>query len=123
MLRARKGPFDVASPEATLERNLIGTNSGNLIFLHAAYKLLATRDAAMATYGGRPDPNDADWINERHDVYVIPLANAFRASFEPHLIALTRLIERLRIPVVVLGVGAQSNLVTKLTACARSSAR
>lgn len=110
LLRARKGPFEVASAETTLERNLVGTNSGNLVFLEAAYKLLATRDTEITTFGGRPDPSDAAWINERHDVYVIPLANAFRASFEPHLIAMTRLIERLRIPVVVLGVGAQSNL-------------
>jgi hypothetical protein len=110
LLRARKGPFDAASAEDTLERNLVGTNSGNLVFLHAAYKLLRTREAQVSTYGGRPDPVDAGWINERHDIFVIPLANAFRASFEPHLLALTELIRRLRIPVVVLGVGAQSNL-------------
>ena len=41
---------------------------------------------------------------------MIPLANAFRPTFEPDLIRMTRLIARLRIPVVVLGVGAQATL-------------
>jgi hypothetical protein len=116
LLRARKGPFDVAAPEATLERNLIGTNSGNVVFLQAAYKLLATNGSRIETYGGRPDPADAERINESHDVFVVPLANAFRPTFEPHLMALTRLIERLRIPVVILGVGAQSNLDYEMAA-------
>ena len=50
----------------------------------------------------------ADEINERFDVYVIPLANAFRASFEETLVRLTAVIEKLTIPVVVLGVGVQT---------------
>ena len=49
------------------------------------------------------DPGDAERINERYDAYVIPLANAFRPSYEPTLVRLTQLIRRLRIPVVILG--------------------
>lgn len=98
------------SAETTLDHNLIGRNSGNLLFIGTAYKLLATRHAIVEPDHFRADPRDADRINERYDVYVIPLANAFRRSFEPHLMRLTRLIEQLRIPVVILGVGAQSNL-------------
>ena len=110
LLRARKDPFEVVSPEATLESNMIGGNSGNLIFLEAAYKLLSTTRTSVAVDRFVIDPSAADRINERYDAYVIPLANAFRKSYETNLIRLSQLIERLRIPVVVLGVGAQSNV-------------
>ena len=40
----------------------------------------------------------------------MPLASAFRRSFVPHLTRLTSVIKRLRIPVVVLGVGAQTTV-------------
>ncbi|MGR6318372.1 polysaccharide pyruvyl transferase family protein [Micromonospora soli] len=110
LLRARKGPFDVLSPEETFERNWIGDNSGNLVFSHAAYKLLATSTAEITPSQFRASPRDADEINEKYDVFVIPLANAFRRSFVHRLAPMTRLIERLKIPVVVLGVGVQTNL-------------
>lgn len=57
-----------------------------------------------------PGAGAADEINERYDAYAIPLANALRPSFEVQLIRLTALLERLRIPVVILGVGAQATL-------------
>lgn len=109
LLRAKKDPFEVLSPEDALARNVIGTNSGNLIFIQAAYKLLSTRGTQIDVQGRLPEPKDAPRINERYDAYVIPLANAFRPEFEQYLSRLTRLIEGLRIPVVVLGVGVQSD--------------
>lgn len=110
LLRARKDPFAVVSPEETLERNLIAENAGNLIFSTAAYKTLATAETRVAVDGFVADPRSAEAINERYDAYVVPLANAFRISFEANLIRMTSLIRRLRIPVVVLGVGAQANV-------------
>jgi hypothetical protein len=109
LLRAKKSPFEAMSPEDALARNVIGTNSGNLIFIESAYKLLSTSGSRIDVQRRLPDPKDADRINERYDSYVIPLANAFRPEFEFHLSRLTRLIDRLRIPVVVLGVGIQSD--------------
>ena len=110
LLRARKDPFAVVSPEETLDKNLIAENAGNLIFSTAAYKVLATAETRVAVDGFIADPGSADAINERYGAYVVPLANAFRLSFEANLIRMTRLIRRLRIPVVVLGVGAQANV-------------
>lgn len=110
LLRSPKDPFEVVAPERVLDRNLIGTNAGNLIFLQAAWKILSPPGVEITPDRLQVNPADADEINERFDAYVIPLANAFRLSFEPILIRMTRLIERLRIPVVILGVGAQSNL-------------
>lgn len=109
LLRAKKSPFEVLSPEESLARNVIGTNSGNLIFIESAYKLLSTRGTEIDVQGRLPDPREADRINARYDAYVVPLANAFRPEFEFHLAKMTRLIERLRIPVVVLGVGIQAD--------------
>ncbi|MGR6318371.1 polysaccharide pyruvyl transferase family protein [Micromonospora soli] len=110
LLRARKGPFDVLTAEETYERDWIGKNTGNLVFSHAAYKLLATATAEITPSRFRADPRDAGEINEKYDVFVIPLANAFRRDYADRLGSMTRLIERLKIPVVVLGVGAQTDV-------------
>jgi hypothetical protein len=93
--------------EEALHRDVIGTNSGNLIFSDAAHKILTTPNAEVFSNGMRTDVNAAGRINEEYDAFVVPLANAFRPSFEGSLQRLTRLIGKLRIPVVVLGVGAQ----------------
>ncbi|CAN5507378.1 hypothetical protein BH20CHL7_BH20CHL7_17230 [soil metagenome] len=114
LLRARKDPFDVVSAETTLVRNLIAENAGNLIFSSASYRILGTADTRITVDRFKVGPGDADHINERYDAYVVPLANAFRRSFEPALVRMTRLIRRLRIPVVILGVGAQSNVANDL---------
>lgn len=110
LLRSPRSPFESPSPYAVLERNLIGNNVGNLVFLDAAYRILHRPDVEVATDGFRVNPGDAGRINERFDMYVVPFANAFRRRFEHHLEQWTRLVEGLRIPVVVLGVGAQSNI-------------
>ena len=110
LLRARKDAFDVVSPEDSLVRNTIADNSGNLIFSVASQRLLATATTDVTVDRFVIDPGDADRLNERYDAYVIPLANAFRPSYEPILHRLTALIRRLRIPVVILGVGAQADV-------------
>jgi hypothetical protein len=110
LLRARQDPFATPDPEAVLARNLLGDNSGNLIFSDAAYKLLDTPDTTVVVDRFKSDPGAAAAIDEHYSHYVIPLANAFRLSFEPTLIRMTRLIRALRIPVTILGVGAQSSV-------------
>jgi Polysaccharide pyruvyl transferase len=118
LLRAPKGPFEVVSAEETFERNLIGDNSGNLVFIEAAHKVLSTPGREIVPDRFRYAKRDAPRINERYESYVIPLANAFRPRFEANLGRMTDVIERLRIPVVVLGVGAQGTLAgdwTRLT--------
>jgi hypothetical protein len=96
--------------EEALHQDVIATNSGNLIFSDAAHKILQTPHTEVVSNGIRTDVTAAGRINEEYDAFVIPLANAFRPSFEPQLKRLTRLISRLKIPVVVLGIGAQTGL-------------
>ncbi|MBA0049504.1 polysaccharide pyruvyl transferase family protein [Streptomyces sp. AJS327] len=110
LIRSGKSPFHVATPEQVIHQDLIGTNSGNLLFSDAAHKLLLTKNTEVSSNGIRTNSSAARAaeINEQYDVFVIPLANAFRPSFRDALDRLTKLIEQLTIPVVVLGVGAQA---------------
>ncbi|MFE6036193.1 polysaccharide pyruvyl transferase family protein [Streptomyces sp. NPDC056452] len=110
LLRSGKSPFDVASLEQSLHRDVFATNAGNLIFSDAAHKILTTPRAEVFSNGIRTDPSAAERINEEYDAFVVPLANAFRPTFERPLKRMTQLIKKLRIPVVVLGVGAQASL-------------
>ena len=56
LLRAPMSPFDVHSVETTIERNLIATNAGNLVFLDAAWKLLAVLRSRSRRTGWRCGP-------------------------------------------------------------------
>ncbi|MDO0927746.1 polysaccharide pyruvyl transferase family protein [Streptomyces sp. TG1A-8] len=110
LLRSGKSPYDVLSLEEALHRDVIATNSGNLIFSDAAHKILEAPGTEVVSNGIGTDPSAAARINAEYDAFVVPLANAFRPSFEGRLKRLTRLIGKLRIPVVVLGVGAQTGV-------------
>lgn len=110
LLRSCKSPFDVVTHEQGIQRDVIATNAGNLIFSDATHKLLLTGNTEVVSNRFTYDPSDAGRINEEYDAFVIPLANAFRPSFEGALKKLTRLIQQLTIPVTVLGVGAQTGL-------------
>ncbi|MET9019152.1 polysaccharide pyruvyl transferase family protein [Actinopolymorpha sp. NPDC004070] len=109
LIRSGKSPHRVATPAEFLHQDLIGTNTGNLLFSDSVHKMLSLPDTTVTSNGIRTDisPERAEQINERYDVFVVPLANAFRPTFHTSLDRLTRLIEQLTIPVVVVGVGAQ----------------
>ena len=75
-----------------------GRNSGNLVFLETAYKILDTRGHADHAGSVRAYKIGADEINERYDVYVIPLANAFRPTFAEQLGRLTKVHRKAQDP-------------------------
>ncbi|MET9445143.1 polysaccharide pyruvyl transferase family protein [Streptomyces sp. NPDC006610] len=110
LIRSGKSPFRVATPTEFIQQDLIGTNTGNLLFSDSAHKMLSAPDTEVVSNGIRTDPSArrAAEINEQYDVFVVPLANAFRPSFQASLDRLSTLIEQLTIPVVVFGVGAQA---------------
>ncbi|HET9871443.1 MAG TPA: polysaccharide pyruvyl transferase family protein [Propionibacteriaceae bacterium] len=108
LLRAHKNPLRAASVEDSLEQNLLGSNAGNLVFSQAVYRLLSIDGNELDTSGLlRKKPSQ---INADYDRVVIPLANAFRASYLKTLESLADLIEQLTIPVTVIGVGAQASI-------------
>ncbi|WP_335937403.1 polysaccharide pyruvyl transferase family protein [Streptomyces sp. PTD5-9] len=110
LLRSGKSPYDVVPVERALHEDVFATNAGNLIFSDAAHKILETPHTEVVSNGIATRVADADRINSEYDVFVVPLANAFRPSFERQLERLTQLITKLRIPVVVPGVGAQTGV-------------
>lgn len=108
LVRAHKHPLAAVSAEETLARNLIGNNTGNLVFSQAVFRLLSIESNELST--ARLVNTKAEQINADFDRVVIPLANAFRLSFLDSLNAMTEIIERLTVPVTVVGVGAQASL-------------
>jgi hypothetical protein len=109
-LRSAKNPWDVVGPLATYRRNTFRNNSGNLVFGQAVHRALTTSRTEVESNRFVVTATEADRLNAEADVFVVPLANAFRPSFADALDRLTDLIERLRIPVVVVGVAAQGTL-------------
>lgn len=110
LLRAHKDPFRVVPPKAVFKKNLIGDNVGNLLFSSASYKLLQTADTEIEVGSLKGGKEEAERINASVDHVVIPLANAFRHSYAATLNRMSETIEALRVPVTVLGVGAQLRL-------------
>ncbi|MFJ2443492.1 MULTISPECIES: hypothetical protein [unclassified Streptomyces] len=78
LTRSGKGPFRVATREEFIQQDLIGTNSGNLLFRDAARKILLTAGAEVTSDGLRTEVSAerAARISEEYDVFVVPLANA-----------------------------------------------
>ena len=70
LIRAHKNPFTVADADTTYRRNLIGNNTGNLVFSQAVYRLLSTADAQLETSGLAGSQPRV--INSRFDHVVIP---------------------------------------------------
>jgi hypothetical protein len=114
-LRASKNPWTAISPEATHDRNVIGNNVGNLVYGHAAHRTLTTSTTEVEANGYAATHREARTINDEYDVFVVPLANALRPSFTTHLERLTDLIKALKVPVVVLGIGAQTSTSNDLS--------
>jgi len=110
LYRAGKAPREVASHQETLERSLNASNTGNMLFQESVFRSLAIAGHAVEPNRYRAVADDAERINASYDMLVLPLANAFRASFASTLDQMSALIERLRIPVVVVGVGVQASM-------------
>src|SRR5699024_8367089 len=115
LVRAAKRPWVPVSPESVLAQNVIATNIGNLLFGQSVMRALSTPENHVvpnAYLGGRSGVTEdyIDRINTEFDHFAIPLANAFRPSFIPNLQRLSSIIEKLDIPVTVIGVGSQHPL-------------
>src|SRR5699024_4429751 len=114
LIRGGKSPLTVLSPEQHLATTRVASyaaNSGNILFTSAVHRAVSIPGVEAVTDGHRFDWQDvpdsvAGKMNERFDRYVLPLADAFRPGFAKNLKRLTHFIERLDMPVTVVGVGA-----------------
>ena len=82
-IRSGMTPFEGLSPAQMLLDNSIGDNAGNLIYMNSIYRTLMTDDQTeFLPSRYEYYPSQARMINESCDSVVIPLADAFRSSFE-----------------------------------------
>lgn len=109
-MRSGMTPFDNFTPSRVILENSIGGNSGNLVFAYSIYRTLMTEGTEIDSTYYRLDYTDSEIekINEKYDLFVMPLADGFREGFEEKLKAHSRLVRRLKIPVIVIGVGLRA---------------
>ncbi|MFD1451561.1 polysaccharide pyruvyl transferase family protein [Oceanobacillus sojae] len=105
LVRSGMSPLDTFSADEIIKRNAIGNNVGNLMYAYSVFRNLTTENVELVSDYYRANPLDTEMINETYDAYAIPLANAIRPSFIPTLKKYTELIQKLKIPVYVIGMG------------------
>jgi len=110
LMRGYKHPLRRMLPEAVLDADILGKNSGNLVFSEAAFRALSRTGTEVTVSNFKDLFGEVDRVNAEFDAVVLPFANAFRDSYLPTLERFTEFIRGLRIPVTVLGIGAQSDL-------------
>ena len=95
-----------------LIHNLVGDNTGNLLFQNSVARVIMTEDTEITTINVKRkfSQEEIERFNSEYEMFLIPLANAFRISFIDQFRYLTDLVERLTIPCVVIGIGIQRNL-------------
>ncbi len=108
LMRSGMSPLNNFDPAHIASTNSIGGNVGNLVYAYGIYRTLTTEDVMIVPDYYRLNPKDADMINANYDGYIIPLADAFRPDFIGHLERYAELINKLTIPVYVIGVGART---------------
>lgn len=83
-----------------------GGNAGNKLFTSAVEQYLTKTDITYSYYAG---DESIENINEKYDIAILPLANIFNSH--PAIVKLledyTKIIERFKIPVYIIGCGLQ----------------
>lgn len=108
LIRTGINPHDYKTPQDLIERDLIGTNSGNLLYAHSLYRNLTTNNSILEADKYVLDINKVKYINENYDGYIFALADAFRKDFVWQLKKMTQIVEKLQIPVYLIGVGVRA---------------
>ena len=111
-MRAPASPFENPSYFDAIKKDLISTNSGNLIFVHSIARALM-KDGVDVDFDKANklwDEEDIKRINSEYDAFIIPLANAFRSSFKQQMVIMTENVKKLNIPCVIVGVGYQGDI-------------
>ncbi|MDQ3629594.1 MAG: polysaccharide pyruvyl transferase family protein [Actinomycetota bacterium] len=114
LMRGYKHPLRRMRPEAVLDTDVLGKNSGNLVFSEASFRALSMPGTEVTVSNFEDLFDDVDRVNAEYDAVALPFANAFRGSYLPTLERFTEFVRGLRIPVTVLGIGAQSDLDYRL---------
>jgi len=111
LIRSGISPLENLSTFHIIHKNLIGSNSGNLIYAYSVYRALMTSpEVELIPDRYKLNEKDADWINETCSCYVIPLADMFRPNAEKELYRIANLVKKLKIPCIVIGVGLRASI-------------
>lgn len=109
LVRAGINPLDPPSEARIVNRNLIGLNVGNLIYANSVYRtLMVSDDTEIICDNYSMNENDAQWVNDNCSAYIIPLADLFRESGKPERNRIKKLVKKLNIPCIILGVGIRA---------------
>lgn len=113
LMRGGMSPIHPLSPETVIERNSIGTNAGNMLYLYGVYRTLLTEECtididAYAVEKGVYSAEDIARINEEYDAYICPLADAFRNDFIDKLERYEKFFRQLTIPCYEIGCGLKA---------------
>ncbi len=109
-IRAGMSPFESFPAEKILLNNSIGTNVGNFLYVYGILRNITQADSVITPNYYKQKYSDAeiDKINQTQDIFIIPLADAFRDDFINSLKSMTKLVKKLTIPCVIIGVGLRA---------------
>ncbi len=114
LMRAQIEHDKAFSPHDVLISNLMGGNIGNWLYQYSLYRALMIDENVQIdiidTKKYKPDKKYISMVNETYDVFILPLANAFKASFTSEFKDLIKFISGLKIPCILIGVGIQCKL-------------
>ncbi len=112
LMRAAMNPLENPSVAEVITQNMVGGNCGNMIFAYSVMRTLLLEDIQIDTT--RTDreftEEEIERINSEYDCFILPLANAFRPTFKKELRFLIKMIRKLKIPCIVIGVGVQAKV-------------
>ncbi len=111
-MRAQMQHDKAFAPNDVLLKNLMGGNIGNWLYQFSLFRaLMIDENTTIDIFNPTKQTVDEEFIekvNSEYDVFVLPLANAFKMSFIKEMKNLTTLLKGLTIPCVVPGVGIQA---------------
>jgi hypothetical protein len=109
-IRAGMSPFESFTAQKILLNNSIGTNVGNFLYVYGILRNITQDDTSITPnyYKANYTDEEIDKINQTQDIFIIPLADAFRSDFVKSLEAMTKLVKKLTIPCVIIGVGLRA---------------
>jgi hypothetical protein len=109
LIRSGMTPYEPYTMDEILLKNLIGYNSGNLIYQYGVYRALMMEDTKfVSSFFGKENWSDEqiDRINAECQYVILPMANSFRMKYG--IKKYTAFIKRMKIPCVVIGIGLQA---------------
>lgn len=110
LVRAGFDPHKTYNPYDYITKGFVGNNSGNLLFAYGVLNILNTEETIIEqTYKCNWSDKEAEYINDNYSAFILPMADGFRQNFIPILNGFTALINRLKIPVIVIGVGYRTS--------------